>query len=700
MKISFLGFIAKHKIASGIIVLILVSGGYNYLSSQNNSNNSSFEAFVQNREQVVSTGSLQSSIFVVWDASLADEQSLSFNKAGTITQVFFDIWDTVNQWDVIAQIDDQDAYDEIESARISLQNANLDYQELYEDKDESDILSANNSVIQTKNALDIAVQELENLKISQENKIQQSLQDYQNAKIEIASDEKNLEIAKKNLEILIKQNLQSLNNSQSSKSTTILNIENDFLSYLSDLKIIIDEADQILWITDKNKDLNDDYDQFLGAKNSGIKNQAKNALRYNLSDIQELQVLIKNYDYSGEKETIWEILNQILTVYWDVYDMLDYLYETIDSSIPSVGSLSQSEINSMKSNTLSNRNNALNKISQIRSSLNTLESLTDIDLLSDSQQTEILSKQESISNQEFALEKAKQSLEILQSDFTELTASQKVELQNKQNNVDDKQKSYDLAIIKKQELLEWPTTQNVLRATNSIKQAEIKLQSAYDSLEDYQIIAPFNGTITNNDYQVWDKITNDTDKSVYIENQDKLQLTVMIDQVDIVNVEQNDSALVTFDAYPDMEVKAEVARVDTTPVNNSGVVSYEVYIRLTDEEFDKKILSGMTADIEIFTENIENIIAIDSSFISQDELGNNVVVVKNGNKQEKIQVEIWATVDGKTQIISGLNVWDTIISAAIRQRQTQTNTQQDSTTLFGPTGWWQRPSANFQWGPR
>ena len=498
---------------------------------------------------------------------------MSFNKAGTITQVFFDIWDTVNQWDVIAQIDDQDAYDEIESARISLQNANLDYQELYEDKDESDILSANNSVIQTKNALDIAVQELENLKISQENKIQQSLQDYQNAKIEIASDEKNLEIAKKNLEILIKQNLQSLNNSQSSKSTTILNIENDFLSYLSDLKIVIDEADQILWITDKNKDLNDDYDQFLGAKNSGIKNQAKNALRYNLSDIQELQVLIKNYDYSGEKETIWDILNQILTVYWDVYDMLDYLYETIDSSIPSVGSLSQSEINSMKSNTLSNRNNALNKISQIRSSLNTLE--------------------------------------ILQSDFTELTASQKVELQNKQNNVDDKQKSYDLAIIKKQELLEWPTTQNVLRATNSIKQAEIKLQSAYDSLEDYQIIAPFNGTITNNDYQVWDKITNDTDKSVYIENQDKLQLTVMIDQVDIVNVEQNDSALVTFDAYPDMEVKAEVARVDTTPVNNSGVVSYEVYIRLTDEEFDKKILSGMTADIEIFTENIENIIAID-----------------------------------------------------------------------------------------
>ncbi len=698
MKPPFFAFFIKHKFFSIFILIWIISGWYYFIANNSDDINLWYETFAQNRELTVSTGSLENSIFVVWDASLEDEQSLSFNKAGSITNVFFDIWDNVSRWDIIAQIDDQDAYDAIETARISLTNANLDYQELYEDKDESALISAKNSIVQSENTYKIAQKELENLKISQNNKIEQSLQNIQNLQTDISSDEVNLEIAEKNLEIFIKQNSQSLNNSQSSKSTTILNIENDFLSYLWDIKIIIDQADQILWITDKNKDLNDDYDQYLSAKNTGLKYEAKQSLRENLQELETLKVLINNYDYSWEKEKISEILTNILDIYSHSYETLDSLYEAVDSSIVSVGSLSQSEINSMKSSTLSNRNNTLNKISQIRSQINTLENLTDLDLLSDSQQTELLSKQESINNQKFSLEKAKQSLEIAKNDFNEMLANQKVELENKQNNLDDKKKSYDLAIIKQEELLEWPTQKNILRATNSIKQAEIKLQSAYDSLEDYQIIAPFDGIITNNDYQVWDKITNDTNKSIYIENQDQLQLTVTIDQVDIVNVEELDSAIVTFDAYPDLEVAAEVSRIDTTPVVNSWVVSYEVYIRLTDENFDKKILSWMTADIEIFTEKLDNIIAIDSSYISQDTNSNSVVNVKNNDKIQKTIVEVWATVDGKSQIISGLEVWDVIVSEQSRKRQVSWN--DESTTLFGPTGWWNRPEWNFQAGGR
>ncbi len=698
MKPPFFAFFIKHKFISFIIITWFVLGWYFFIANNTDDINSWYETFAQNRELTVSTGSLENSIFVVWEASLEDEQSLSFNKAWSITQVFFDVWDSVKQWDIIAQIDDQDAYDSIETARISLTNANLDYQELYEDKDESDLTSAKNSIIQSENAYKIAQKELENLKISQNNKIEQSLQNIQNLQTDISSDEVNLEIAEKNLEIFIKQNSQSLNNSQSSKSTTILNMENDFLSYLWDIKIIIDQADQILWITDKNKDLNDDYDQYLSAKNTGLKYDAKQSLRENLQELETLKVLINNYDYSWEKEKISEILTNILNIYSHSYETLDSLYEAVDSSIVSVGSLSQSEINSMKSSTLSNRNNTLNKISQIRSEIHTLENLTDLDLLSDSQQTELLSKQESINNQKFSLEKAKQSLETAQDDFNEMLANQKVELENKQNNLDDKKKSYDLALIKQEELLEWPTQKNILRATNSIKQSEIKLQSAYDSLEDYQIIAPFDGIITNNDYQVWDKITNDTDKTIYIENPNQLQITVMIDQVDIVNVEKDDSAIVTFDAYPNLDVQAEVSRVDTTPVNNSGVVSYQVYISIRDENFDKKILSWMTADIEIFTDKLDNIIAIDSNFISQNNDGNSIVNIKKGTKIEKSVVEIWATLDGKTQIISGLEVWDIIISQNTRQRQV--TWKEESTTLFWPTGWGVKPAWNFQTGGR
>ena len=79
---------------------------------------------------------IQNSIEVVWDAELVDEQSLSFNQAWTITKVNFKAWDTVRKWETIAEIDDSDAYDSIEEAKISLENAKISLKQLYEEVDE------------------------------------------------------------------------------------------------------------------------------------------------------------------------------------------------------------------------------------------------------------------------------------------------------------------------------------------------------------------------------------------------------------------------------------------------------------------------------------------------------------------------------------------------------------------------------------
>jgi hypothetical protein len=50
-------------------------------------------------------------------------------------------------------------------------------------------------------------------------------------------------------------------------------------------------------------------------------------------------------------------------------------------------------------------------------------------------------------------------------------------------------------------------------------------------------------------------------------------------------------AIVTFDSYATIPVNAKISNIDTTPVKNSGVVSYEVKIILDDPNFDKKVLS-------------------------------------------------------------------------------------------------------------
>lgn len=63
------------------------------------------------------------------------------------------------------------------------------------------------------------------------------------------------------------------------------------------------------------------------------------------------------------------------------------------------------------------------------------------------------------------------------------------------------------------------------------------LTSANKDLEKYQLEAPFEWVIKTIDYQVWDNILSDSDKSVYIENPNLLQISISLDQVDIINVE-------------------------------------------------------------------------------------------------------------------------------------------------------------------
>jgi hypothetical protein len=52
-------------------------------------------------------------------------------------------------------------------------------------------------------------------------------------------------------------------------------------------------------------------------------------------------------------------------------------------------------------------------------------------------------------------------------------------------------------------------------------------------------------------------------------------------------------------------------------VKTSGVVGYEVKLVLDDEDFDNKILSGMTSDVEIITENKKDVVLIKSTAISE-----------------------------------------------------------------------------------
>lgn len=611
---------------------------------------------------------IQNTIEVVWSSELVDEQSLSFNQAWTITAVYVKSWDTVKKWDIIAEIDNTDALDSIEEAKISLENANISLQQLYEPTDESKIIQAKNSIVTAENNLTNSKKEFENLKTTQENSIEKL--------------KESIDTSKKELETLIKEKENSISNTTTNKSATVVNIEDDFKTYLIDIDSIIQDCDTIMWVTQENKEKNDAFEYYLWAKDAIIKSKAKTALLESISIYKTLVSTVNGYDYSWDKDTIKGILNEISSMYDNLYSTTDYIYKTVDTSVTSLWSLTDSEIDSMMNSMSWDRSTTLNKISSIKSQINTLDTLTDVNLISQSNQLEI-------EKQEISIKNAEKS-------YQETVAEYALNIESRQQDIDSKQVTLEIAKLSLEELLEWPTDENIKKANNTIKQAELKLESSYENLDDYQLIAPFDWVIRKIDYMVWDNLTNDTDKYVYIENPNLVEITVMLDQIDIVTVKNWQEATVTFDSFSNNPLPATISSIDTAPTQSSWVISYEVKLVLDDQEFNTNILSWMTANVEIITESRKNVVLLKTTAIKEKDWKNYVLLDENG-VQVETNIEIWISSDWMTEIVSWLNEWDVVYVEQFVS--TSTDAQETSTSLFWtPWGWWNK-SWNMQGPP-
>lgn len=114
--------------------------------------------------------------------------------------------------------------------------------------------------------------------------------------------------------------------------------------------------------------------------------------------------------------------------------------------------------------------------------------------------------------------------------------------------------------------------------------------------------------------------------------------------------------------------------------------TYTVTIILDDESFDKKVLSWMTADVEIVVSQAEDAILISTTAITTKNNKSYVTVNKNW-KMQQVEITTGMSSDWKTQVLTWLSVWDNIVIKTYSATKTTTETTTQSTSLF-PTWWW------------
>lgn len=194
-----------------------------------------------------------------------------------------------------------------------------------------------------------------------------------------------------------------------------------------------------------------------------------------------------------------------------------------------------------------------------------------------------------------------------------------------------------------------------------VTQMQAAVASAELQMDNLTLTAPYAGVITKTNVQVG-QIVNATVPAVSLISEGQFELKVAISEVDIAELSVGDKAEVTFDAYDDMTFAAHVVTIAPSAELVDGVRVFTVTL-LFDEKHEL-IRDGLSADIDITTAKKEDVISIPTRAIYQDESGK-FVRVASGDTVTSVYITTGLRgSDGNSEVLSGLNGGETIITFA------------------------------------
>lgn len=201
-------------------------------------------------------------------------------------------------------------------------------------------------------------------------------------------------------------------------------------------------------------------------------------------------------------------------------------------------------------------------------------------------------------------------------------------------------------------------------AADSLRNAELSLESRQDQLNNYTITSPIRGTVIDKNYKAGE--TSEAGKvlcSIY--DLSYLTMTLSVDELDISDIAVGQRVEITADAVEGKTYTGVVTKVSVAGTSSGGTTTYPVTVRIDETE---GLLPGMNVDAAITLQSASGVLAIPSGALNR---GNTVLVTAdspsaaNGTAIEggdycSVPVEIGASDSSYIEIISGLQEGDTV----------------------------------------
>ncbi|MBU1036954.1 efflux RND transporter periplasmic adaptor subunit [Patescibacteria group bacterium] len=431
-------------------------------------------------------------------------------------------------------------------------------------------------------------------------------------KIKAGASSEDIEVAEKSVEsaqVALVSAQVALTNAITNRDQGIIHLKNDLLDIITDAIFTAKEA-----LHEVDEILTSSYKDSLGNINRGTYYKADSFYPEVLSSHTTLKNNFSYYSVDNSENELINLASQTLEVLSETEELLDDVYDMLIKTIPT-GDLTQTVIDTLKSTIGTEQASVVTKISAVQSDKSSLESDT-------------LSYDIAIDESQAKVDKAEKDLALAESQLALKKADPR---------------SFEIAFYQAK-----------------LDNAEASLRSALSDLTDYNLHSPISGLITNTNYEIGEFVSS-AEPVVSLIGESNLEIKVDVPESDISKINIGDEAKITLDAFGEDQIfTGHITFIDPAETVINDVVYYK--IKVTFDQKDEKVKSGMTANVTVSTASKEDILYIPLRAVIEPNGHSYVRVLINDQIQEKEVITGLRGDGGLVEVISGLNEEEEVIT--------------------------------------
>ncbi|MES0341804.1 MAG: HlyD family efflux transporter periplasmic adaptor subunit [Candidatus Humimicrobiaceae bacterium] len=214
------------------------------------------------------------------------------------------------------------------------------------------------------------------------------------------------------------------------------------------------------------------------------------------------------------------------------------------------------------------------------------------------------------------------------------------------------------------------TAENLKQTELAVEAAKKELIEAGESLQDYKFFAPYDGVVLSSDFRIGEQASGSNTLTLI---SDEFIVKVSVSENDIFKISEGVEALITLDAYSDMELDGRVIEIIPISVNDGGITSFEVLIKFETVE-DIDIYYGLSANASIITQKAEGVLYIPIQSVYKEDGKSFVDLLTSfdvdpeniGEAIKKTEITTGINDYLYIEVISGLKEGDIIVTSRIK----------------------------------